>query len=1608
MLSPISNTQLAPIVKQNNLTKVSILGKDSIHLGYNITNHIANELPTISKFSKLVIITDTHLKELHLTELKAELSNSLSPKGIKVYEYIISPGEQSKSRKYKAEIEDYLFSIGCTRDTLLLGLGGGVIGDLVGYVASTFMRGVPVVHLPTSLLAMVDSSIGGKTAIDVPSGKNLIGSFWQPLRVYVDLKYLQTLPKREFFNGMAEVIKTAAIADAEEFNRLEKQFESIQRLVVDKENVNEVDRLALEKVVLSSIRFKAFVVTEDEKESGLRGLLNFGHSIGHAIEAILSPSLLHGECVSIGMIQEAEVARSLGHINQVTIARLSRVLKLYNLPISVYDSILKNKLSDSQRQLNVEKLMNIIKLDKKNVAGKKRIVLLKEIGGTTNPYPEFVNDEELIRAMSYGIQINLKETLDSQQYSEVSVPGSKSISNRALLLAALGEGTIKLSGLLHSDDTQVMLEALRLLGNVQYEFQDGGENLVIHGCGGPANFKVPNQPIYLGNAGTAVRFLTTICASVKADEGSIILTGNERMKQRPIGPLVNALRDNGCQINYLEGEGCLPLKFESSGKNSGLKGGVIELAADISSQYVSSILLSSPYTKEGVTLKLVGGHVISQPYIDMTISMMKQFGVNVERKSTNEYFIPSSKYINPSTYLVEGDASSATYPLSLAAITGTTVKVNNLGYDSLQGDAQFALNVLKPMGCEVTQTSMTTTVKGPAPGNLICLPQIDMEPMTDAFLTASVLAAVATKHPTDQSTDKFITNITGIANQRVKECNRILAMVTELAKFGVYCEELEDGISIYGTKLSDLKLPVDGIDCYDDHRVAMSFSLIGTQVPGTIIKEKRCIEKTYPGWWDVLRHLLNVPLSGYDIQPHHDIHSNQVDINKSIILIGMRGVGKTTLGEYLADDLGYQFLDLDYEFEKVYKVPVKQLVAEKGWEEFRQLEAQLVKDSFNKYSKNTVISCGGGIVELEENRQLLLEYKKKGGLVLFLKRDINDIETYLNVDSTRPNYSNEESIKDVYLRRLPYYQQCSSHEFVSISKEEVNNNSQQLHFQLVKNQFTKFIQFLQGKIENPVKNINKNSNSFFVCINNSNVKEVLTDLKEIAEGSHAVEIRVDQLIKDKDLNSTNEFQLAKDYIIQQISLLKYELIDYPIIYTLRTINEGGSLPDDLPVNQLLELSELGLRLGCEVIDLQLNFNNQIHQSIQQNKRNSLILASYHDLSGNLEWDTTAVTDLIKKGQSYGDIVKLISTAKDHQYNLKLLTFLNEYYNNKSNTTPLIAINMGEKGKITRVLNPYLTPVTHPKLSSKAAPGQLSSKEILNTQYQLGSLTKKEYYLFGNPISSSPTPQFHTAVFQSLGYPHELHRHQTDDIEKVNNILKQDNFGGSCVTIPFKVQIIPYLDELCPIAKSLGAVNTVIRQNGKLKGYNTDWLGIHDLLSEKLLEINALTKKKSAIILGAGGTSRAAIYALNQLNFETIFVYNRSLERVEELRKEVDENLKFVSIIGQKKLDELIQQDNHNIVTIVDTLPGDSQVVNESFLKQVFKENKGILVKLAYAKYSEGKTSKVENQYGDNIQVVDGLDILIVTARYQTKLWTNGVQPRSEFAKKTMNQIVYGE
>ncbi|KAL8940421.1 MAG: hypothetical protein Q9216_002826, partial [Gyalolechia sp. 2 TL-2023] len=1473
-------------------TKVSILGKEDIIVDYDIWgSYVIEDLLANVPSATYILVTDTNIYEKYVASFDKAFQEIVSTRkaNSRLLTYQIPPGETSKSRATKADIEDWLLSEErdppCDTKAVVIALGGGVIGDMIGFVAATFKRGVKFVQVPTSLLAMVDSSIGGKTAIDTPAGKNLIGAFWQPAKIYIDLNFLNTLPTREFINGMAEVIKTAAIWNESDFEYLEENAGAVMSALrvspkSDSQRLSSI-RSVIKTMVLGSVKVKAQVVSADEREGGLRNLLNFGHSIGHAFEGILTPQILHGECVAIGMVLEAALARHLGVLDGGAVARLIKCLSSYGLPTSAKNSTVQRR--SANKSCTVDQLLSIMGVDKKNDGKKKRIVLLAGIGRTFERQASVVSDSDIRVILSSGILI--RPLLSPPLRVSCTPPGSKSISNRALVLAALGEGECRIKNLLHSDDTEVMLNALVKLKGVSFFWEDSGRVLVVKGNGG--RLEAHGEELYLGNAGTASRFLASV-ATLAASKGSefSILTGNDRMKKRPIGPLVEALQANGAGISYLESKGSLPLNVKAG---QGMKGGDINLAATVSSQYVSSLLMCAPYAEKDVTLRLIGGKPISQLYIDMTAAMMASFGIHVRKSSTEEhtYHIPRGRYTNPQEYVIESDASSATYPLAIAAITGTTCTVPNIGSGSLQGDARFAIDVLRPMGCLVEQTQTSTTVTGPAKGSLRPIIEVDMEPMTDAFLTASILAAVA-QNGGNHST----TRIVGIANQRVKECNRIKAMKDELAKFGVTCRELPDGLEIDGIPYEDLDRPIGGVHCYDDHRVAMSFSVLGTIAPqGTLLQERECVGKTWPGWWDTLRQPFGAQLEGVDLEAGKASSEAKKGFDQSIFIIGMRGAGKTTTGYLAAAILGWQFLDLDDHLEEAAGQTIPEIIKTSGWEGFRERELAVLKKALNEKPTRHVFACGGGIVEMQEARQLLANYHQAGGLVVMVERDIEDVIAFLQIDKTRPAYVDD--MREVWLRRKPWYLECSSYQFYS-AKAELTASAQPF------NGLDRFLETATGQTHS-VEALRAKQQSFFVSLTVPDVAAAVPILEEVAVGSDAVELRVD-LLQDPQRRGKAP---SLEFVADQVAILRASS-PLPIIFTVRTQSQGGKMPDDAH-KDIEGLLCLALRMGIEFLDLEIHLPEAILQKISQSKHNTQILASHHDPKNTLSWTNGSWVTHYNKALLYGDIIKLVGIATTQADNASLMQF-RDWATTAHPTVPIIAINMGVEGQLSRIQNPFLTPVSHPSLPFKAAPGQLSAAEIRTALSLHGVIKPKSYYLFGKPISQSKSPAMHNYLFRKIGLPHQYHLHEADNTSTLEPLLRNPSFGGASVTIPLKLPVMNLLDEISPAAKTIGAVNTIVADPSRsssthpetphLIGHNTDWTGMrlvlsnagaqdahHPIPSSKnhTVSPNKTNKQHPALVIGNGGTARAAIFTLHHMSYSPIYLLGRSPERLSAVK-----------------------------------------------------------------------------------------------------------------------------
>ena len=476
------------------------------------------------------------------------------------------------------------------------------------------------------------------------------------------------------------------------------------------------------------------------------------------------------------------------------------------------------------------------------------------------------------------------------------LPGSKSISNRTLLLAALASGTTELRDLLDSDDTRVMREALGALG-VRLEPLGGVERVRVHGIGHAGGFPVKRAELFLGNAGTAFRPLT---AALALADGHYVLTGVARMHERPIGDLVEALREAGARIEWRGKEGYPPLAIAP---RAGRGTGTVRVRGDVSSQFLSALLMALAWAGEGARVE-VEGELVSKPYVELTLGLMARFGVEVRREGWSAFEIAAgSAYASPGSVAVEGDASSASYFLAAGALGAGPVRVQGVGRSSLQGDVGFA-RVLEAMGASIAMGEDWIEASRPAAGRApLRAIDMDMNRIPDAAMTAAVLALFADGR----------TVLRNIASWRVKETDRIAAMAAELRKFGAAVEEGADSLAVtpppgFATAPAATTGPV-AVATYDDHRMAMSFALAAFGPLPVRILDPGCVAKTFPSFFDAWSALVSAPAAGDVRQGQSAVAPGELSDVPVIAIDGPSASGKGTVAALVAAALGFHYLD---------------------------------------------------------------------------------------------------------------------------------------------------------------------------------------------------------------------------------------------------------------------------------------------------------------------------------------------------------------------------------------------------------------------------------------------------------------------------------------------------------------------------------------------------------------------------------------------------------------------------------------------------------------------------------------------------------------------------
>lgn len=726
----------------------------------------------------------------------------------------------------------------------------------------------------------------------------------------------------------------------------------------------------------------------------------------------------------------------------------------------------------------------------------------------------------------------------------------------------------------------------------------------------------------------------------------------------------------------------------------------------------------------------------------------------------------------------------------------------------------------------------------------------------------------------------------------------------------------------------------------------------------------------------------------------------------SIVLIGMRGTGKSFIGKLAASALNWSFIDADHYLEEKLQVGVREFVRKHGWPAFRVAETKILGELLATNPTKHVISLGGGIVETAAARDLLKKWAKTG-YVVHIVREMDEVVNYLGEETARPAYG--EPVIDVFRRREPWFLECCNFEFINytgdltvVVDQYVPRSKTQT---ATKDEVTRFFQHITGQKPNLAPNLAPKTRSYFLSLTYSDITPALEHIEELTVGVDAVELRVDLLRSPKDFDSFGPYIPPRSYVANQLAALR-RVTTLPVVYTVRTVSQGGAFPDDAE-QDAFDLLKLALRMGVEYIDVEISWSEERIRDLSLRKGASQVIASWHDWSGKMKWNGPQVKEKFNLANRLGDIVKIIGKAESLADNFALFDFVSRA-SSTHQAKPVIAINMGVEGQMTRILNATFTPVSHPLMPTKAAPGQLSFVEIQKALNLLGQLPPRRFFLFGSAISQSPSPTLHNTAFEALGLPYCYDLLQRPEVgEEIRATIVSPNFGGASVTIPFKIDVLPLLDKLSPAAEAIGAVNTIIPiatdASGSqriLYGDNTDWLGIRECIRSRMPSHASVT---AALVIGAGGTARAALYALSDLGAQHIYIFNRTRSKAQELA-DAFPNI-TVSLV-----DELGKWPNAGPSpnVIVSTLPpaatttDSNDTHNAVYLPTTLfdPDHDGVVLDAAY-KPAETPLLVLATKVAKRWTKAQGVDMLLEQGYNQFEMWTGRKCPRGIVAKRVL-------
>ena len=768
--------------------------------------------------SQVLLVSDSNVAPLYAERVSVALADA----GFDVHLEVLPAGEKTKSLESFGRLVRRCADLGLTRQSTVVALGGGVIGDLAGFTAASYMRGCNLVQVATSLLAMVDSSVGGKTAVDLPEGKNLVGAFYQPKLVVCDLGCLKTLPGEFVSDGMGEVVKYGVMCDPELYGWLMEPLAGQERRVVER-----------------CVSIKRDVVQADEREAGMRKLLNLGHTAAHSIELLSDFKVTHGHAVAAGLAIMARACAAKGLCAQADAQRIEAMLAVHGLPCGTVRT--------------AQEIAAAALRDKKRVGDHIDVVAIRAIGTCEicrMGLPEFGELMELGCADRTGVLAEegagLARTPAKAELVATMGPGalggtipaiaSKSAAHRMLICAALSDGPCDIECGTTSKDieaTQACLEALgvRIVrrGNVLHvtPIDRGalGEGVHVLDC---------------CESGSTLRFMLPVACALGAHA---VIDGQGRLPERPLSPLREELEAHGIRLTP---QGTWPLEVQGS-----LEGGRFLIAGNVSSQFVTGLLLALPLLEEGGSVRL-HGPVESRPYIDMTLRTLAAFGVEVVESHyeveidsavapVTEFKVPGGQSYKAQPYLkVEGDWSNAAFWLCAGALGGDGVSVSGLDFASAQGDKAI-LDILERFGARVERDGQAGTATVRPPEGFLRGVDLDASDVPDLVPVVSVVAACAAG----------TTRVYNAARLRIKESDRLQSTAELLERLGIDLEELPDGLVIHGRGgMGTPALRAGRVRSHNDHRLAMSAAVASVQATGAVCVEgAQAVNKSYPGFF---------------------------------------------------------------------------------------------------------------------------------------------------------------------------------------------------------------------------------------------------------------------------------------------------------------------------------------------------------------------------------------------------------------------------------------------------------------------------------------------------------------------------------------------------------------------------------------------------------------------------------------------------------------------------------------------------------------------------------------------------------------------------------------